>query len=166
MCALGYGEKVTRNCGLIEAKADAHLDTWACQDCVPTMLCLTWHWEHMISRTLNLLAYRGKSRLVRDVRARVCVCLHRCAAGARAGRQAQWVPVKSGARWSVSRNDTWQQLAGCGLAVLYIHVTTDKVSTCWAGETPVAAFGTGPPHKGQRGGGWEHFLPPVLNCSF
>lgn len=43
-----------------------------------------------------------------------------------ANGQAHWVPVRSGARWSVSGNDTWQQLGGCALAVLYIHVTTDK----------------------------------------
>lgn len=43
-----------------------------------------------------------------------------------ADRQAHRVPVRSGARWSVSGNDTWQQLGGCALAVLYIHVTTDK----------------------------------------
>lgn len=43
-----------------------------------------------------------------------------------ANRQAHRVPVRSGARWSVSGNDTWQQLGGCALAVLYIHVTPDK----------------------------------------
>lgn len=61
----------------------------------------------------------------------MCVHVYVCAGVQReqsrqANRQANRVLVRSGARWSVSGNDTWQQLGGCALAVLYIHVTTDK----------------------------------------
>lgn len=41
-------------------------------------------------------------------------------------REVYWVPLRSGSLWSVSCNDTWQQLGGFALAVLYIRVTTDK----------------------------------------
>lgn len=72
-----------------------------------------------------------------------CESTQVCRGSRQRNRQAHWVPVRSGSRWSVSRNDTWQQLGGCGLAVLYIHVTTDKISACWEGETTVPALGTG-----------------------
>lgn len=66
----------------------------------------------------------------------VCVflCVLECwegDAGRQAGRKVHWVPVRSGGdRWSVNRGDTWQQWGVCALALLYIHVTADKVSTC------------------------------------
>lgn len=96
---------------------------------------------------------------------KVCVCVCVCLAGVCgeqrwANRQARRVPVRSGARWSVSWNDTWQQLAGCALAVLYIHVSADKVSPRWAGQT-TELEPSGPPYRTSTGG-WEHFLPPVL----
>lgn len=63
----------------------------------------------------------------------VCVHMYTCVCASSQSEQSRQaevevylVSLRSGATWSVSCNDTWQELGGFGLAVLYIHVTANK----------------------------------------
>lgn len=120
LCALCFKEEVASTCGVAHMgnQKKKKKRTPGCSLFVPVkasersyIASYVLHSKRHISKNL-FGPYCGKrlqSESVYDVRA--CVYMCGCAGVQReqsgqANRQAHWVPVRSGARWSVSGNDT------------------------------------------------------------
>lgn len=151
------------------SKKEKHLDTHVCQGrqyCVLhiNILSLTWHWEELREEVTNSIFWPTVGNL-----SQCLMCVHLSAQVCRGNRAGRRTDRRTGYLWGqglggvLAGTTPDSNLGGCGLAVLYIHVTPDKISTCWAGETTVPALGTRSSIQDKKSR-MEHFLPPVLPC--